>query len=274
VAVAQSNILHVGDRVALAPLNACGRCDACLRGDVIFCMQRPPVHGNFAEYTRVADINCTRIPDDLDYEHASLMGCALGPAFEALKRLAVKAADTVVVSGLGPVGLGAVALASWRGARVVGLDPEAYRRDLALTLGADQALDPTLSESRELILAASGGQGISRAVECSGQPSAERLLIDLAVTRAAIAFVGENPDTIPVSPSGDMIRKGLTLLGCWHMNVLDAPELITFLRRHPRRADRMISHRFGFDRVQEAFETFASRRAAKVLLLPSHPAPV
>ena len=268
VAVAQSNLLKVGDRVALAPLNVCGRCADCLRGDIIFCKHRPPIHGNFAQFTRLADVLCTRIPDDLSYEHASLMGCALGPAHEAIKRLGLRPSDTVVISGLGPVGLGATALAAWHGAQVIALDPEPYRRDLAAKLGAARVADPTADGCRDMLMQTTEGQGVYRAIDCSGKPSSERMLIDLAAIRGIIAFVGENQDTIAVSPSRDMIRKGLTLIGCWHMNVLDAPQLIAFLRRCPAKADLLISHKFGFDRVQEAFDTFATRHTAKVILLP------
>jgi threonine dehydrogenase-like Zn-dependent dehydrogenase/sugar phosphate isomerase/epimerase len=268
VAVAQSHRLRVGDRVALAPLNACGCCPDCLRGDVIFCRNRPAIHGTFAPFTRVADVMCAKVPDDLDYDHASLMGCALGPAYEAMKRLGVGAFDAVVVSGLGPVGLGATALASAIGARVIALDPEPFRRELAVRIGAVETLDPSAPDIREALLRAVGEDGIRKSIDCSGKESAERLLIDLASIRGAVAFVGENGGTIPISPSRDMIRKGLTLLGCWHMNMLDAPYLVEFLRRHPAKAGLLISHRFAFDRAQEAFEVFASRQTTKVILHP------
>lgn len=268
VAVAHSNRLRVGDRVALAPLNACGQCRDCLQGDAIFCTHRPTVHGTFAQFTRIADIMCVKIPDDMSYDHASLMGCALGPAYEASKQLDVRGFDTLIVSGLGPVGLGATALASFLGARVVALDPEPFRRDLATRIGAATALDPTGDGAREAILDAIGNTGIRKAIDCSGKAASERLLIDMAAVRATIAFVGENPGTIPVSPSQDMIRKGLNLIGCWHMNLLDAPDLIEFLRRAPDKAEMLISHRFGFEKVQEAFDVFATRKTAKVILHP------
>jgi threonine dehydrogenase-like Zn-dependent dehydrogenase/sugar phosphate isomerase/epimerase len=267
VAVAHSALLKVGDRVALAPLTACGQCELCRRGDVIFCAHRPRVHGNFAQYTRTADLMCQVLPDDVSYVHGSLLGCGLGPAYEALQRVGVRAFDTLVVSGLGPVGLGATALGTFSGARVVALDPEPWRRERALQLGAAAALDPTAADAAEAIRDATGG-GVLKAVECSGREVAERLLIDLARVRAAIAFVGENQGTIPVSPSRDFIRKGLTVHGVWHMNVQDAPDLLEFLRRAPAKADLLVSHTFGFDRVQEAFDTFASGKSAKVILLP------
>ncbi|MBS3761678.1 MAG: zinc-binding dehydrogenase [Planctomycetes bacterium] len=267
VAVAQSNRVEVGDRVALSPLNACGVCKDCLRGDTIFCSNRDESYGYFAQFTRVADVNCIPIPADLDYETASLMGCCLGPPHEAVKRIGVSPYDTVVITGLGPVGLGATALSVYHGARVIALDPERHRREIAKKLGAEQVMDPTADNCNEALKEATGGD-VMRAIECSGEQQAERMLIDLAGVRAFIAFVGENKGEISLSPSNDMLRKGLTLVGCWHMNLLDASDLIRFLRRSPEKVELLISHRYGFDQVAEAFETFASRKCSKVLLLP------
>jgi len=267
VAVAQSHLLKVGDRVALAPPFSCGRCEACRRGDVIFCKQGT-FRGCFAQYVRLSDALCTVLPDDVSYEHGALLGCALGPAYEATKRLGVRGYDTVAVAGLGPVGLGATALATFLGARVIALDPEPWRREAAQALGADLALDPTAADIRERLAEATDGRGLAKAIECSGRSESERLLIDAAGVRGQIAIVGENSKPIPVTPSADFIRRGLTILGCWHMNVLDSGDLVTFLRRAPEKADRLITHRFGFGEAQKAFDTFASRRCAKVMLLP------
>jgi threonine dehydrogenase-like Zn-dependent dehydrogenase len=268
VEVAHSTRLKVGDRVVTGVLNGCGHCPECLRGDAIFCKVRPRVHGTFAQFTRTADIVCTRISDSLSYAHASLMCCALGPAYEAIKRMLVRPYDTILVSGLGPVGLGAVALASTHGARVIAMDPILYRRDLGKKLGAAETLDPTDTRIQEILLGLTDGRGISRAIEASGNAAMERMVIDLADIRCEIAFVGENQGTIPLSPSKDMIRKGLTLHGCWHMNVLDSPDLIRFLQRWPAKADMLITHSYGFAGVQQAFDTFASKQCAKVQLLP------
>ncbi len=143
---------------------------------------------------------CTLIPDDIDYVHAALLGCGLGPAYEATSRLQVNGFDTLVITGLGPVGLGATALATFLGARVIAIDPNlpapargATRRWVTLD-GADAELPAQLR-------AAVGEGGIRKGVDCSGKESAERLLIDLAGIRGAIAFVGENGGTIPVSPA-------------------------------------------------------------------------
>jgi propanol-preferring alcohol dehydrogenase len=111
-------------------------------------------------------------------------------------------------------------------------------------------------------------RGIRYGIECSGTEAGERLLIDCATIHGRIAIVGENRTPLAVSPSNDFIRKGLTLVGCWHMNVNDADHVLEFLRRAPEQADKLITHAFPFDRAQEAFDTFAGRKSAKVVLLP------
>lgn len=268
VAVATSHRLRVGDRVALAPVTACGNCVYCRRGDVILCRNRPAFDGNFAQYTRVADIMCIKLPDDISYEHGSLLGCGLGPPYGALKTLNVRAFDTLVVSGLGPVGLGVCALATFMGVRVLGVDPEPYRRGVAERLGVDRTFDSSATDLMDQLRDAIGGFGMLKGIECSGRPEAERLLIDLAAPNGAIAFIGENKGTIPLSPSNDMIRKNLTIHGVWHMNIHDADDLVAFLRRCPQKADLLLTHRFPFQQAQQAFETFASRQAVKVALCP------
>ena len=268
VEVDRSTLLDPGDRVMCQPLPGCGECPDCLRGDAIYCANRRDVHGMFAQFTRLPDFLCTPLPDEIDFVHGSLMGCALGPAYDALKQLGMRAGVTIVVTGLGPVGLGAVALATWKGARVFGVDPVAWRRERALALGAEAVFDADERNLLTILREKTAGGYPSLGLDCSGAADAERLLIDLAGVRGRVAFVGENNDTLPVSPSRDLIRKGLTLVGCWHMNLNDAPELIEFLTDAPDKTDLLVSHTFGFSGVQEAFDTFASRESAKVILLP------
>ena len=111
------------------------------------------------------------------------------------------------------------------------------------------------------------GRGVDKAIDCSGNPAAERLCVDAATVRGWVAFVGENPGEVPLGPSRDLIRKGLNLVGSWHYNVTQFPRILEVLRRSPV-APKLISHRFPMAQGQQAFETFVSGEAAKVLLLP------
>jgi L-iditol 2-dehydrogenase len=260
--------LKVGDRVQIHPVSGCGECWLCRRGDYIHCAQQPVGSGgHFAQFVRKQEWLCPRLPDDIGDDLCSLMGCGLSPAYQALTRMGVSAFHTILITGLGPVGLGGVALAKFLGAEVIAVDPEPYRRDLAQALGAEVALDPSATDVLQFIRDRTGGEGIPRALDCSGKESAERLCIDALRPLGKVAFIGENQGDIAYSPSRDGIRKGIEVIGCWHQNLNSFEDLVTFLRRFPH-AGKLISHTFGFSNVDEAFRVFASGKAAKVVLRP------
>ena len=256
-----------GDRVVIAPQGTCGECELCRSGNYIYCRQAPQSASHFAEYVRKQEAILPRLPDDISLELGSLAGCALCPAFSALDIMHADAFDTVLVTGLGPVGLGAVAIAAFRGCRVLGVEPEPFRRSLALELGADDAFDPNAGNPFEWVREKTHGKGASCVVECSGRSEAARLYIDAAATLGKVAIVGENPSPVAVSPSNDFIRKGLTVFGTWHGNWLNYTRIFDLIRRKPE-VEKIITHQFPFDQAQQAFDTFFSGRAGKVILKP------
>src|SRR5207302_5120714 len=95
-----------------------------------------------AQYLLKPDWLLPTIPEGISYERASLACCALGPSYGAFDRMGVGAPDTVLVTGLGPVGLGAVVNARFRGARVIGVETNSWRAERARGLGAEEVLDP------------------------------------------------------------------------------------------------------------------------------------
>ncbi len=267
VAVDRPERLKVGDRVVLGPLAGCRRCELCASGDYIHCRDQPRVGTHFAEYTLAQEFVTPVLPDDVDVDVGSLAGCALGPSLGAISRMGTGPDHTILVTGLGPVGLGAVVVGTFRGARVIAVEPEPWRRERAKQLGADLVIDPADGDAAEAIADSTLGQGPHHAIDCTGKTPAERLCIDVVRRRGKIAFVGENPDDVPLGPSSDMIRKGIDLIGGWHFNLNLYPDMFRILRESPV-VEHLISHRFGFDRAQEAFDTFFSRQAAKVLIKP------
>jgi L-iditol 2-dehydrogenase len=268
VAAERGARVREGERVVLMPASGCGRCSLCLSGDYIYCRQKPPKAGHFAEQVRTQDWLCLPLPEDLTFEQGSLVGCALCPGFGALRRMQTGGADNVLVTGLGPVGMGAVVAARHLGARVIGVDPEPWRRARAVDLGVEVALAGDEPELLERLREMTGGEGFTRAVDCSGHPDGEKLCVNAAAVRGRVAFVGENHRGVELLPSEQFIRKGLELIGQWHFNVSDYPLVYDLIRRNPD-VTRLISHRFPFSDVQTAFDTFFSREAAKVLLLGS-----
>jgi L-iditol 2-dehydrogenase len=276
VAVAQSDRVKVGDRVVAMPLAGCGVCDLCRSGDYIHCAQAFALSGfatsrggcdTMAQYLLKLDWLLLPIPDDVSYERAALACCALGPSFGAFEAMGLSGQDTVLITGAGPVGLGAIVNARYRGARVFVLESVPWRVAKAQELDAEAVFDPQDEKVLEKVRQATGGRGVDCALDCAGTVRAERFCVDAVRAKGKAAFVGECQEDFCLKVSPDMIRKGLTLLGSWHYNLHDFPEVMEVIQSSPL-VDRLISHTFPMSRIQEAFELSASHQAAKIILDP------
>lgn len=276
VAVAQPGRVRVGDRVVAMPLVGCGACALCLSGDYIHCENTAQLSGiltgseggaTYAQYLLKPDWLLPKIPDGVSYDHASLACCGLGPSFGAMQLMGVDAFDTLLITGAGPVGLGAVINACFRGARVIVVESIPYRVERAKQMGAAAVLDPGDEHILDHIHDLTSGRGVDCALDCSGNIRAERLCIDATRRKGKVSFVGECYDDLAIRISPDLIRKGLTLIGSWHYNLNDFPKVVQVIQESPL-IDLLISHVMPMSRIQEAFECSASHESAKIILDP------
>jgi threonine dehydrogenase-like Zn-dependent dehydrogenase len=203
----------------------------------------------------------------LSYEHAALACCGLGPSFGAFQRAHVTAYDTVLITGAGPVGLGAIVNARYRNARVIVTEVAPWRAERARQMGAIAVLDPRSSDVLARIHDLTEGAGVDVALECSGTVPAQRLCVDATKRCGVVAFVGECSDELSIRVSSDMIRKGMTLLGNWHYDLQDYPAIVRVIRESPL-IDLLISHQFSMREVDNAFALQAAGQCAKVILNP------
>jgi L-iditol 2-dehydrogenase len=276
VAVAQPGRVKEGDRVVVMPMYACGHCALCVSGEYIHCEESV----DFARFTGGGEGSATMaqyllkpawllppIPEGVSYERGALACCALGPSFGAFKAMGVSAFDAVLVTGLGPVGLGAVVNARFRGARVIAVESVPWRVERAREMGAASVIDPRSDNPAGQIKELTNGRGVDCALDCSGNVQAERLCIDATRRKGKVAFIGECGDDLAIRVSPDMIRKGLTLIGSWHYNLSDFPSVMKVIQESPL-IDLLVSHVIPMSRIQEAFELSASHETAKIILKP------
>lgn len=276
VEVAQPGRVKPGDRVVVMPGRPCGSCDACLTGNYIHCTEnRDPRRicgtrtgmATLAECVIVQDWMAIRIPDDLSYEHASMACCGLGPTFGATRHMGVNTKDTVLITGMGPVGLGGIVNATYLGARVIAVDSHPYRKALATDLGAAHVVDPTGPDPAEQILDLTNGRGADYSIDCSGVAAAQRLLIDCTRRLGTVSFVGEAAD-LTIHVSNDMIRKGLNLHGAWHWNRTGETEMMNMIRAVGAKLDRHVTHTFALDDITDAWDLQLTGNCGKVLVYP------
>jgi len=276
VEVAQPGKVEVGDRVVVQPQYPCGNCRLCISGNYIRCQNNhnfaefvgsPEGRATMAQYLLKPSWLLSQIPDAVSYEHASLALCALGPSFAALEVAGLSAFDTVLITGMGPVGLGGVVNARFRGARVIAVESVPWRVERATELGAECVIDPGDEDAVQQIMDFTDGKGVDCAVDCAGSVKAQRLCIDATRRLGTVVCVGECGDELTIKGSPDLIRTGITLAGAWHYNLNDFPRVMKVIQQSPL-IDSLISHVFPMSQIQEAFETSASHECAKVLLKP------
>ena len=276
VDVAQSCRVAPGDRVVVMPQYPCGHCDLCMGGEYIHCedlVDFGAFTGNgegratMAQLMLKPDWLLPKVPDGVPDDHAALACCGLGPTFGAMQRIGVSAYDTLLITGLGPVGLGGVVNGAFRGARILAIDAHPWRRQRALELGAETALEPgenCLEALRDL----TGGRGVDKAIDCSGSPQAHRLCIDSVRRQGDVAFVGECTDETPIRIGPDLLRKGIRLTGSWHYNLRDFSQLMAMSGAVPDQLELLISHRYPLEKINEAWEKQISGECAKIILKP------
>ncbi len=276
VAVAQLSSVQVGDRVVVLPQFPCGTCALCMSGDYIYCEDTIDFKdftgsisgsGTFAHYIVKPAWLLPKIPDDVSYARATMAIDGVGASFGGLEAIDVDAQDMVLVTGLGPVGLGAIVNARFRNARVLGVEPAPWRAQRALDMGAEVVLDPRDPTILDQIRALTGGRGVDCAVDCSGRVSAERLCIDATRRRGRVAFVGASREALTITVSPDMIGKGLTVVGSWLYNRGDYPKVMKVIRESPL-IDLLISHEMPMSEIQEAFEILARGESGKIVVDP------
>ena len=206
--------LKPGDRVCVDPNQLCGGCEYCLGGIGHFCENMTgigtTVHGGFAEYCVVAASQAYRFSDKISYDAAAMtepVSCCL----HGIDLCEIECGSTVAVIGCGMIGLIMLQLAKLRGAaHLIAVEPVAEKRQQALELGADLALDPLGDWETELKRA--GITRIDTVIECAGRTDTMEMAIRMAGNKSLVMLFGLTApnDMISVKPF-EIFKKEITL---------------------------------------------------------------
>jgi L-iditol 2-dehydrogenase len=269
-----STRVSIGDRVVVMPGFACGVCDLCLAGEHIYCPNQRAVlaetgqsfgTATYAQYVLKPDWLLLPVPEDISLLHASLTCCGLGPSLTATQRTRVGPLASVLISGCGPVGLGAVVHAKLRGARILAVETKPFRAELAKALGAELVLDPVTSDVA-LGVRAVTSRGADAGIETSGAATAARTLAkSLRVGgRMAVVSWGNDVHLPPLAP------LGISVHGCWHWNHQRyAEEMWSTVRAAGALLDVLITNVMPMSAVAEAMDLQDAGTCGKVILLPN-----
>jgi threonine 3-dehydrogenase len=259
-----------GDLVGVESHIVCWKCAQCRAGDMHLCRDLKVigahVDGGFAEYVVIPEANAIE-SNGLDPAVVALqepMGNAVHAAFvEPIQ------GRTVAVTGAGPIGVLAVAIARAAGATwVVATDVEPYRLELARAMGADLALDARQPDTADRIIAETGGDGVEVVLEMSGSQAALDQALHFITRGGRISLLGIFASPVEMHLSDLVIQKGLRLYGVYGRKIYDTWERTQALLRGGLDVSPVLTHRFDLADWERGFELIASRHAGKVVLLP------
>ena len=259
---------HPGDIVSGEGHVVCGRCRHCLAGRRNLCAKAIGLgvgrDGAFAEYVALPMTNVWHHWPGVDPEVAAIFD-PFGNAVHTALAFPVLGED-VLISGAGPIGLMATAVVRHAGARfVVVSEPNAYRRELAMRMGADLAVDP-----RERDLAAVGAElgmveGFDVALEMSGVPVALRAAIGAMAHGGGIAILGIPTEEISLDVN-EIVFKMLTLRGIYGREMYETWYKMTVMLQSGLDIRPAITHRFGFRDFAAAFAAARAGDSGKVIM--------
>jgi threonine dehydrogenase-like Zn-dependent dehydrogenase len=256
----------IGARVMDHHYAGCGVCKHCRVGWSQLCRAGITVygvtaHGGHAQYLKVPARTLVPLPDELSFIAGAAVSCGTGTAYGALRRMHLAGGSTLAVFGQGPVGISATLLGARMGARVIAVEKNAERRELAKQFGADVAL-----ESEEQIKDLTKGEGVDLALDTTGVPAARLAAIRSAKTWGTVCFVGEGGD-VTIDVSRDMLRKQLTLIGSWTFSAMGQLECARFVADNGIDLDAIFSHRWKLEQADEAYRVFDTQSTGKGVIV-------
>jgi D-arabinose 1-dehydrogenase-like Zn-dependent alcohol dehydrogenase len=280
--------LQVGDRVVWRYFYPCGRCRACLKGVTRACPNArtylanscdtaPHFYGAFGDYYYVRPgAAIFKVPDELSDTMVAGVNCALSQVVGGMQLAGLKLGETVVIQGAGGLGVYATAVAKEMGAgRVIVIDSIRERLELARGFGADEVVDieklPDADQRIKRVLELTDNWGADIVAELVGHPR---------VCNEGLAMVGRtgryleigniNPGLKYELDPSQLIFGNKTMFGMVYYEAQHLQQALDLMRRTRDRYpwEKVISHTFSLERINEAFVEADAGRVTRAAIVP------
>jgi threonine dehydrogenase-like Zn-dependent dehydrogenase len=289
--------LRVGDRVVVGSNVCCGECYYCRHDFPYYCCEKttdygnnlsaknpPHLFGGWAQYMYIVPGSfLVKVPDDLPSEVAVLTEIfAVSVGLDRAKQMSsfpsesFRFDDTVVVLGVGPLGMCFLMKARMLGAgTIIAADLSDYRLDFAKRLGADHAIDvgkSSKAERLQIVKELSGGRGADVVIECAGVPQAVPEALEMLRVGGLLVEAGNFSDLgeVPISPHRHLCAKNVRILGVGGEEPAaygpSMRQMARYMKHYPLR--EFVTHRFALRDVEAAMRKSVEAESMKVVLEP------
>jgi L-iditol 2-dehydrogenase len=272
-----------GDRVAVAPLIPCGRCEHCAAGNYSLCDDYDFLgsrsDGAFAQYLRAPARNVLKVPDHVNLEVAATIEPA-AIVLHGIQKVPLALGDAVAVIGCGALGYFALQFAKLSGAQpLIAVDVDDEKLDLARRVGADVCVNPAREDAVAAVKAATGGRGVRLALEAAGSDKGRDAAILACAKQGSVVLYGTAYGDVTFSKAAfdKLVREELQIVGSWNSYSVPFPgrewfDIIGLLESGRLDVEPLISHRATLDEAPDIFRKLKARTFGpynKILFKPN-----
>lgn len=258
----------VGDRVMVHHYDGCRTCSYCRSGWTQFCPTDRIVYGGLdgngghADFMKIPAHTLIKLPEALSFKAGAAVSCGSGTAFGAIKRVGLSADDTVAIFGQGPVGLSCTLFAKAFGARVIALDVEDSRLQMAKKFGADYIINSRNEDAVSAIRALTrNGEGADKSIECSANPIARQHAVESLRRWGTTCYVGVFGKV--ELDSAEVIQLQKSVLGSLTFSKNIQEECALFVAERGLDVDSLFTHEFRLSEAEEAYRLFDQKQIGK-----------
>ena len=261
-----------GDKVLISCISACGRCEFCRKGMFSHCATGGWILGNTidgtqAEFVRIphADTSLYRIADVTDDDALVMLSDILPTGFECgVLNGKVQVGGTVAIVGSGPIGLAALLTAQFYSpSEIIMIDLDENRLAIAKRFGATTTLNSTHGNAAATVMKLTGGRGADTVIEAVGIPATFELCQEIVAAGGTIANVGVHGHKVDLHL--EKLWSNNITITTRLVDTVTIPMLLKTVQSKRIDASKLITHRFKFDQILDAYDTFAQAADTKAL---------
>lgn len=262
----------VGDRVLISCISACGKCEYCRKGMFSHCTTGGWILGNTidgtqAEFVRTpyADTSLYPIPEGVDEEALVMLSDILPTGFECgVLNGKVQPGCTVAIVGAGPIGLAALLTAQFYSpGEIIMIDLDDNRLEVAKRFGATKTINSSDGKAVEALMKLTDNRGVDTAIEAVGIPATFELCEQVIAPGGVIANIGVHG--VPVALHLERLWDRNISITTRLVDTASTPTLLNILKSHKIDPKLLITHRFKFEQILDAYETFANAAKTQAL---------
>jgi propanol-preferring alcohol dehydrogenase len=266
---------RIGQRVLAHYVSSCGRCLYCRTNRENYCnsyqMIGKDLDGGFAQYVVIPAACAVKLPETIPFEQAAIMGCAVPTAYHALRRARVQPEETVVVFGVGGLGMHAVQLASkiFRAGRVIAVDRFEWKLRQAKSFGASSVLNAVTDDPVSAITRITNGMLGDVVLDFVGSEKTNQQAIKCVGKGGRVVLVGIGARSMTVSPYETIIGKEIEILGVDDHLKIELRHLVNLVESGKVDVSHSVTHKVPLEEINEGLRILEDENEKPIRVVAS-----